>query len=117
MAALQRSAFFEAMKAHDPQSIAVVNYDTGNKFTYAHVLQDVAAAKERLLKETGKDERSIVGERIAFLVENGYDYVGMIDLYDMVKLKHPLRFSSSHTSHRACVQCYRRPACSVVPAP
>lgn len=83
MAAIQRSAFFEAMKAHDPQSIAVVNHDTGKTFTYRHVLNDVAAAKDRLLKETGKDENSIVGERIAFLVENGYDYVGMIDLYNM----------------------------------
>jgi hypothetical protein len=29
-----------------------------------------------LLQETGKDESGIAGERIAFMVENGYDYVG-----------------------------------------
>lgn len=27
---------------------------------------------------TGKTESSIVGERVAFLVENGYDYVGAL---------------------------------------
>jgi hypothetical protein len=29
-----------------------------------------------LLQETGKKESEIAGERIAFMVENGYDYVG-----------------------------------------
>jgi hypothetical protein len=37
------------------------------------LLSDVADGKERLLKE-GRGK--IDGERIAFLVENSYDYVG-----------------------------------------
>lgn len=76
MAALQRSAFFEAMRQHDPSSTAVVNNNSGVAFSYGSLLHDVSRAKERLLQETGKDEKSIAGERIAFMVENGYDYVG-----------------------------------------
>jgi hypothetical protein len=64
MAALQRSAFFEAMRQHDPSSTAVVNNDSGVAFSYGSLLRDVSRAKERLLQETGKDEK------------NGYDYVG-----------------------------------------
>lgn len=75
-AALQRSAFFEAMRQHDPKSTAVVNNDSGVAFSYGSLLRDVSRAKERLLQETGKDEEGIAGERIAFMVENGYDYVG-----------------------------------------
>ena len=76
MAAIQRSAFFEAIQKHDPNSIAVVNNDSGKTFTYGSLIHDVALAKERLLQDAGKDERSMAGERVAFLVENGYDYVG-----------------------------------------
>ena len=75
-AALQRSAFFEAMRQHNLSSTAVVNNDSGVAFSYGSLLHDVSRAKERLLQETGKDEKSIAGERIAFMVENGYDYVG-----------------------------------------
>ena len=76
MAALQRSALFEAIQQHNPDSTAVVHSLSGRSFTYGSLLQDVAAAKEKLLIHTGKDESSIVGERVAFLIENGYDYVG-----------------------------------------
>ena len=75
-AALQRSAFFEAIRQHDPTSTAVVNHDSGVAFSYGSLLRDVSLAKERLLKETGKSESGIAGERVAFMVENGYDYVG-----------------------------------------
>jgi malonyl-CoA/methylmalonyl-CoA synthetase len=75
-AALQRSAFFEAIRQHDPSSTAVVNNDSGIAFSYSSLLRDVSRAKERLLQETGKNESGIAGERIAFMVENGYDYVG-----------------------------------------
>lgn len=76
MAALQRSALLEAIQAHDPDSTAVVHSLSGRSFTYGSLLQDVATAKETLLQETGRDDHSIVGERIALLVENSYDYVG-----------------------------------------
>ncbi|KAK5700589.1 hypothetical protein LTR97_005106 [Elasticomyces elasticus] len=75
MVALQRSPFLEAIQSHDPSSTAVVHSLSGRNFTYGSLLHDVAFAKEQLLQKTGKDENGIVGERIAFLVENGYDYV------------------------------------------
>ncbi len=78
MLPLQRSPFLEAIQKHDPHSTAIVHSLSGRSFTYGSILQDVAAAKERLLQTTGKDENGIVGERIAFLVENGYDYVGAL---------------------------------------
>ena len=78
MAALQRSAFFEAIQKHDPDSTAVVHSLSGRTFKYGSLLHDVSAAKDRLLRATGKDESSIVGERIAFIIENGYDYVGAL---------------------------------------
>jgi malonyl-CoA/methylmalonyl-CoA synthetase len=37
-------------------------------------LRDVADAKDKLVREAGG--RPIDGERIAFLIENSYDYVG-----------------------------------------
>ncbi|KAK4894568.1 hypothetical protein LTR27_007209 [Elasticomyces elasticus] len=75
MVALQRSPFLEAIQSHDPSSTAIVHSLSGRSFTYGSLLHDVASAKEQLLEKTGKDENGIVGERIAFLVENGYDYV------------------------------------------
>ncbi|KAK3675383.1 hypothetical protein LTR78_004893 [Recurvomyces mirabilis] len=75
MASLQRSPFIDAISKHDAESTAVVHSLSGRSFRYGSLLQDVALAKDRLLRKTGKDESSIVGERIAFLVENGYDYV------------------------------------------
>ena len=81
MAALQRSAFFEAIRRHDPKATAVVNYDSGVAFSYGSLLRDVSRAKERLLRDTGKDEDGIAGQRVAFMVENGYDYVGADNLF------------------------------------
>lgn len=71
---IQRSAFFEAIQKHNPSSIAVINHDSGAAFSYGTLLGDVARAKEGLLQTAGKDD--ISGARVAFLVENGYDYVG-----------------------------------------
>ena len=73
---IQRSALFEALQKHDSDSTSIVHSLSGRTFKYGSLLHDVAAAKARLLKETGKDEKGIVGERVAFLAENSYDYVG-----------------------------------------
>lgn len=74
---LHRSAFFEAIQKHDPSSVAVVENDTGECFSYRSLLQSITRAKELLLLKTGKNNQTISGERIAFMVENGVDYVGM----------------------------------------
>ena len=64
------------MQNHDPNSPAIVHHDSTQTFSYGSLLRDVACAKEHLLKETGKTEDGIAGQRIAFMVENSYDYAG-----------------------------------------
>ncbi|KZM19535.1 catalytic [Ascochyta rabiei] len=70
---LPRLPVFEAIKQHDAQSTAVVHSLSGRRFTYRELLNDVAAAKDQLQRNTGG--KSAEGARISFLVENGYDYV------------------------------------------
>ncbi|KAL8389034.1 hypothetical protein RB595_008842 [Gaeumannomyces hyphopodioides] len=72
---LQRSAFLEAIQQHEPSSVAVVESASGASFSYQALLQSVARAKEQLLLKTGRTDETISGERVAFLVENGFDYV------------------------------------------
>ena len=71
---LPRLPIFEAIASHDPHSIVVIHSASGRKFTYGELLRDVAAQKDKLLPEASK--QSLHGQRIAFLVENSYDYVG-----------------------------------------
>ena len=71
---LPRLPLFEALKKHDAHSTAVVHSLSGRAFTYGELVNDVAAAKDKLQRNTGG--KSAAGQRISFLVENGYDYVG-----------------------------------------
>lgn len=73
---LQRSAFLEAIQKHEASSIAVAENDSAANFSYGSLLHSIVRAKELLLLKTGKSDESISGERIAFMVENGFDYVG-----------------------------------------
>ncbi|KAF2769973.1 acetyl-CoA synthetase-like protein [Teratosphaeria nubilosa] len=75
MAPLQRTPFFDAIEKHDPESISVVHSLSGRTFRYGSLLHDVAANKDKLLQELGKTQENIHGERIAFIIENSYDYV------------------------------------------
>jgi len=69
-----RSVLFEALRRHDPASTAIVDSASGKGITYASLLQDVSTFKHQLLQELDQD--NISGERVAFTVENGYNYVG-----------------------------------------
>lgn len=71
---LPRLAVFEAIASHEPQSSAVIHCTSGRHFTYGGLLKDVANAKDKLCQAAG--DQSMDGQRVAFLVENGYDYVG-----------------------------------------
>ncbi len=71
---LPRLPIFEAIANHDPQSTVVVHSASGRRFRYGELLQDVVEGRDRLVKEAGGS--SVDGQRIAFLVENSYDYVG-----------------------------------------
>ena len=68
---------FRAISSHDPQSTAVIHSKSKRRFLYGELLKDVEKAISKLhmqLKSASTDP--IGGQRVAFLVENGYDYVG-----------------------------------------
>lgn len=71
---LPKLPVFEAIAGHDPKSTAVIHSTSGRRFTYGGLLKDVAEARDKLRQAAG--ETSMDGQRVAFLVENGYDYVG-----------------------------------------
>jgi hypothetical protein len=101
---VQRSAFLEAIQEHNSSSTAVVNHDDGASFSYGTLLQDVACAKERLMCSASKG--SIAGERVAFLVENGYNYVGMKCPLPLFLCRSILTMTNSHLAIRVRMQCY-----------
>lgn len=68
------------MAAHDPASTAVVHAPSGRRFTYGELLGDVGRARDRLRE--AREGRDMDGERVAFLVENSYDYIGEPKQYD-----------------------------------
>ncbi|KAL2154976.1 hypothetical protein VTH82DRAFT_3652 [Thermothelomyces myriococcoides] len=70
---LPRLPVFEAIARHDPDSTTVIHSRSGRRFRYGELLGDVCKVRNRLHEAAGKD--NIDGERIAFLVENSYDYV------------------------------------------
>ncbi|CAN8101058.1 unnamed protein product [Discula destructiva] len=72
-ARLPKLPVFEAISSHDPESIVVVHSASQRTFRYGELLGDVARTRDRLLEEAGRTD--IEGERVAFLVENSYDYV------------------------------------------
>lgn len=71
---LPKLPIFEAIANHDPQSTAVIHSQSQKSFTYGQLLRDVSKSKERL--SNGTEGSGIEGQRILFLVENSYEYVG-----------------------------------------
>ncbi|KAI9673360.1 MAG: hypothetical protein M1829_004127 [Trizodia sp. TS-e1964] len=73
LSTLPKLPIFEALLQHDPTTTAIAHSVSGQKFTYGRLLRDVIKAKKEL-SDCFRDQ-SIEGERIAFLVENSYNYV------------------------------------------
>ncbi|PNP80029.1 hypothetical protein FNYG_06739 [Fusarium nygamai] len=73
LSTLPRLPLFEAVAQHDPDSKAVIHSLSGRTFKYGELLGDVSRARDRLAEVAGREDLN--GERIAFLVENSYDYV------------------------------------------
>ncbi|KAJ9215920.1 hypothetical protein DTO166G4_2464 [Paecilomyces variotii] len=71
LSSLPNLPLFRALRDHDPSHTAVVHSVSGRSFTYNNLVGDVLQSKEHL---TAKGN-GIAGERVAFLAENGYDYV------------------------------------------
>lgn len=76
---LPKLPLFDAISRHNPDTTAVTHCLSGRTFRYGELLPDVARARERIYAAAGKSD--IRGERVAFLVENSYDYVGMTELH------------------------------------
>ncbi|KAK5026948.1 hypothetical protein LTS07_007247 [Exophiala sideris] len=70
---LPSSPIFEAIAKHDPKSPAIIHSASNRCFCYGSLLHNVAAAKDTLAAMV--NGKPLAGERIAFLAENGYDYV------------------------------------------
>lgn len=75
---LPRLPIFEALNSHPRSKTAIVHSKSGKSFTYGDLLVDTALYKDRLLKLSRAKEEDLREGRIAFLVENGYDYVGTL---------------------------------------
>jgi len=71
---LPRSVFFEALRHHDKASTAIIDSASGESINFASLLQDISRFKHQLLQEL--DKVDISGERVVFIVENSYNYVG-----------------------------------------
>lgn len=72
ISSLPRLPVFEAIARHDPESTVVVHSGSGRRFLYGELLGDVCRTRNRLYEAAGRSD--LDGERIAFLVENSYDY-------------------------------------------
>ncbi|RPA92535.1 acetyl-CoA synthetase-like protein [Choiromyces venosus 120613-1] len=70
---LPRLPIFEALSSHNPKSTAIIHSESGENFTYGSLLSDTAKLKRKLLENAKTD--NLQEQRMAFLVENGYNYV------------------------------------------
>lgn len=77
---LPNSSIFKTLAQHDRKTPAIIHSQSGRSFTYGSLIHDIAAAKDDLWARVGN--RSLQGERVAFLAENGYDYIGESGLFE-----------------------------------
>ena len=75
---------FRALRGHDPSTTAVVA--SSSTFRYGDLLRDVVLHRQG----QGQGDRggSLNGRRVAFLMENDYDYVGESVQCPVVPLSH-----------------------------
>ena len=71
---LPKIPLLEAIAGHEPGRTAIVHSKSGRSFAYGELLNDVAEGRDKLLATAGG--RGLENQRLAFLFENGYDYVG-----------------------------------------
>ncbi|KAL5332304.1 AMP-binding enzyme [Aspergillus crustosus] len=77
LATLPNLPLFRALKNHDPSSLAIINgsHENTPEFTYGRLLSDVAQAKDELQTNTKGGPDALVGERVAILADNDYQFV------------------------------------------
>ena len=71
---LPKLPIFEAITSHDPERTAVIHSQSGRRFTYGQLVNNVVEAQESIRRGAGGQR--LDGERLAFMAENGFDYVG-----------------------------------------
>lgn len=75
---LPRLPIFEALNSHPKSNLAIVHSRSGQKFTYGELLIATARYKNQILNlGEAKKEQDLKEKRVAILVENGYDYLGV----------------------------------------
>lgn len=94
---LPNLAIFEAIASHEPRSTAIVHASSGRRFAYGELLRDVADASNKLLQSVTPDN-NLDGQRVAFLTENSYDYVGMIFYFALGDSSQHTKREISHLS-------------------
>jgi malonyl-CoA/methylmalonyl-CoA synthetase len=77
---LPKLPIFEAISKHDQTSTAIIDGGSNKAYTYRTLLRDVVAAKHHLSQSVSGSP--LCGERVAFLAENGYSYVGKWPEFD-----------------------------------
>lgn len=80
LSTLPNTHIFRALQNHDPESLAVVHSASSRSFTYGSLIADIVRAKDDLEQKAAKAQGQLAGERVAFLAENSYDYVGTVVL-------------------------------------
>lgn len=78
---LPKLPLFDAIARHNPDSTLAVHSLSGRTFKYGELLGDVCKARNKFQQAAGKEDLN--GDRIAFLVENSYDYVGTFVARDL----------------------------------
>lgn len=78
LATLPNLSLFRALKNHDSSSLAVTHNASFRSFTYENLVADVLQSQDRLRQSGGGRRDGLRGERVAFLAENSYDYVGTV---------------------------------------
>ncbi|KAI5802418.1 hypothetical protein FPQ18DRAFT_9137 [Pyronema domesticum] len=70
---LPRTPLFEAISKQPTEKTAIIHSASGKRFTYGSLLGDIASTRSKILANAGTDD--LKEQRIALLVENGYEYV------------------------------------------
>lgn len=78
MSTLPRYPIFEALTKHDPEKTAVVHSVSGRSYSYGQLVGDISSKTKQIALDAGRSEGQLKGERVALLIENGYDYVGRL---------------------------------------
>ena len=69
------SPLVAVISGHRHDACAIIHSDSDKGFTYGRLCQDIANAKVRLRQDLFQG-RTPEGQRLAFMLDNGYDYVG-----------------------------------------